>query len=143
MMNALGRLYNMTTSATTAGQPTKLTHAGGMSIVLIGATSGAATVQQLTAASGGTANDFAPVNGADGITEYWRWSAGTWTKVTQAAGATFTAGTGGLAVVDIGAEALAAGYKYLSASHASGSFVYVQYDLKVGRKVTNLASNIS
>ena len=63
---------------------------------------------------------------------------GVWTKVTQAAANTVTAGTGGLAVVEVDAESLPAGACYIAASHASGSFVLIQRDLHVMRRPTNL-----
>lgn len=128
----LGRTLNLATSATTAALRVSLKDCSGIGFALIGATSGAATIQEANAASGGTAQDLAV------ITTYWRQASGVWTKVTQAAGATFTAGTGGLAYVFIPQGALSDGFKYLTASHASGSFVYILGDLDVQRAPVNL-----
>ena len=129
---ALGDLFNLATSATTAAVRANLKNATGVTLVLIGATSGAATVQEANAASGGTAQDLAV------ITKYYRQNNGVWTKVTQAAGATFTAGTGGLAACYIPAVALSDGFTYITGSHASGSFVYVLHGLQVKRDPVNL-----
>jgi len=144
-MKALGRTFNAMTSATTAATPISLQDCETISILAIGATSGNVTVQQLTAASGGTAVNFDGSDSAhgDGITEYYRWNNGLWTKITQAAAATFTLGTGGLACCEITAPMLSDGYKYLSASHASASFVILQGGLHVQRFAPNLRSNIA
>lgn len=130
----LGRLYNLDTSATTTATRVNLRNAAGCLFVLIGATSGNATVTEANAASGGTSQNLAT------ITEYYRHSSGTWTKVTQAAAATFTAGTGGLAACWIPQGTLSDGFSWVAASHASGSFVYIVGDLDVRRAVANLAS---
>jgi hypothetical protein len=128
----LGRQFNLATSATTAGVRVALRNHAGIGIVLIGATSGAATISEANAASGGT-SQVLPV-----ITRYYTQASGLWTKVTQAAGSTVTAATGGLLYVYIGGESLSDGFTYISASHASGSFVYILGDPDVQRKPSNL-----
>lgn len=133
----LGRQFNVATSATTAAVRVRMHDAGAISFVLIGATSGAATIQEANAASGGTAQDLAV------ITEYFTQAAGVWTRRTQAAAATVTAVTGGLLVVEIRAEQLSDGFKWLTASHASGSFVAIAYDLAVQRAPAALATAIT
>ena len=130
----LGRVFNLDTSATTTATRVNLRNASGVLFVLIGATSGNATITEANAASGGTSQNLAAV------TEYYRQNGGTWTKVTQAAAATFTAGTGGLAACWIPQGALSDGFTYLAASHSSGSFVYIIGDLDVRRAIANLAS---
>ena len=132
----LGLTYNLVTSATTAAVRVNLQGAAGCTFVLIGATSGNATISEANAASGGTNQALAQV------TRYYTQNNGLWTKVTQAAASTFTAVTGGLAVAYIPASALSDGFKYLSASHASGSFVYIIGQLDVCRAPANLASAI-
>lgn len=136
-INPLGRLFDLATSATTANGRVPLRNAGGVLIVLHGATSGNATIQEHNAASGGTSQNLAVV------TEYWTKNAGTWTRVTQAAAATVTAATGGLLAVFIPQGALSDGFTHVSASHASGSFTYILADLDVQRKPANLASTAS
>jgi len=131
-MEGLGRLFNLATSATTSEARVNLKNAAGVTFVLIGATSGDATIEEHDAATSGDSNDLAV------ITRYHRQNNGLWTAVTQAAAATFTAGTGGLAACYIPATALSAGYKWVSATHASGSFVYVIHDLNVQRDPASL-----
>lgn len=131
-MDGLGRVFNLATSATTNKTRVNLQDATAITFVLIGATSGNATVREANAASGGTEQDLSVV------TRYWTQNNGVWTKVSQNAAATVTAATGGLLAVTIQAAQLSAGFKYITITHASGSFVYVLHDLVVQRKPTNL-----
>lgn len=131
-MEALGRCFNAATSATTAKVRVNLENAAAVTFILIGATSGAATIREANAASGGTEQDLAK------ITQYYTQNNGVWTKVTQAAAATVTAATGGLLAVHVSANSLSDGFKYLCATHASGSFVYLLHDLEVMRAPANL-----
>lgn len=131
-MESLGRLLNLATSATTSAVRVNLEHARGVTFVLIGATSGNATITEANAASGGTSQNLAVV------TRYYTQNNGVWTKVTQAAAATVTAATGGLLAVYIGAVQLSDGFKWVAISHASGSFVYILHDLAVQRAPANL-----
>ncbi|MCX4703871.1 hypothetical protein [Streptomyces sp. NBC_01373] len=133
-MDALGRLFNAATSATTTATPFHLKDSGGATIILIGATSGAATIQEAQDSAGTGAQNLAV------FTKYYRQNSGTWTKVTQAAGATVTAGTGGLLVAEVDAAQLSDGYTHITASHASGSFVILPRDLTTQRKPENLRS---
>ncbi|TDC63886.1 hypothetical protein E1258_09580 [Micromonospora sp. KC207] len=133
-MEALGRVFNLAHSATTSAVRVNLKDATGVTFVLTGASSGNATIAEHDAASSGTSQNLAT------ITRYYRQSSGLWTLVTQAAAATFTAGTGGLAACYIGASELSDGFTYLSASHASGSFVYILHDLQVQRDPAALAA---
>ena len=129
----LGRLFNLATSATTSAVRANLQNYSGVTIVLIGATSGAATITEANAASGGTSQNL-----ASGVTRYYTQASGVWTQVTQAAAATVTAATGGLLAVYVSQGALADGFKYIAASHASGSFVYILHDCDIQRRPTNL-----
>lgn len=131
-MEGLGRVFNLATSATTSKTRVNLRDARGITFVLIGATSGNATVREANAASGGTEQDLACV------TRYYTQNNGVWTKVTQAAAATVTAATGGLLAVFVPATALSDGFEYVTITHASGSFVYVLHDLDVQRAPANL-----
>jgi thiamine phosphate synthase YjbQ (UPF0047 family) len=131
-LRALGRQFNVVTSATTAATRVNLKNASGVTIVAIGATSGAVTIQEANAASGGTAQNLAA------ITTYYTQASGVWTKVTQAAGATFTCVTGGLAVAEIDAQQLSSGFTYITASHSAASMVIIVHSLEVQRKPENL-----
>lgn len=127
-MDALGRLFNAATSATTAATAFGLKDAGGATIILIGATSGAATIQEAQDSAGTGAQNLAV------FTKYYRQNSGVWTKVTQAAAATVTAGTGGLLAVEVEASQLSDGFTHITCSHASGSFVILPRDLNTKRK---------
>jgi hypothetical protein len=131
-INPLGRLFNASVSVTTANQRFALRDCSGILFFLVGATSGAMTVQEANAASGGTIQNL-PV-----ITEYWTQNNGVWTRLTQAAAATVTAATGGLLAVYIPQGALSDGFSYLAASHATGTIVPVFADLDVKRFPPNL-----
>jgi hypothetical protein len=133
-VEGLGRAFNLATSATTANARVNLKNYAGVTFVLIGATSGAATIQEANAASAGTIQNLAK------ITRYYTQNAGVWTKVTQAAAATVTAATGGLLAVYIDGTQLSDGFTFLAASHATGSFVYVLHDVEVQRAPANLAN---
>lgn len=130
----LGDLFNLATSATTSKTRVNMSGATGCTFVLIGATSGNATINECNAASGGTEQALAV------ITEYYTQASGVWTKVTQAAASTVTAATGGLLAVYIPAVAMSDGFKYLDATHSSGSFVYILHGLEVKRYAPNLAA---
>lgn len=130
-MYGLGNEFNITTSATTAKVKVNMKNAGGVTFALIGATSGDATVNYYDSAG---ANETALAI----ITEYWRQNNGVWTRVTQSAAATFTAGTGGLAVCEIDADQLPDAAQYLAATHASGSFLVLTRSLHSMRYPSNL-----
>lgn len=131
-MQSLGRLFNLATSATTGKTRVNMKNARTCTFVLIGATSGNATLNECNAASAGTEQALAV------ITEYWTQASGVWTKHTQAAASTFTAATGGLAVVEVSADSMSDGFEYLDVTHATGSFVYILSDLEVRRNPANL-----
>lgn len=133
-MEALGRVFNARTSATTGAEEVSLVDATGVTFFLTGATSGNATIQE-------TKGDGSGQNLAV-ITHYYRKNAGVWARVDQAAAATVTAATGGLLAVYVGADQLSDGYTHVTASHASGSFLCVQHDLNVMRSPENLAADI-
>lgn len=128
----LGDLFNLATSATTSAVRVNMENATGVTFVLIGATSGNATVNECNAASSGTEQALAV------ITEWYTQNSGVWTRRTQAAASTFTANTGGLAACYIPAVAMSDGFKYLDASISSGSFVYILHGLEVKRAPANL-----
>lgn len=128
----LGDIFNLATSATTGKTRANLQNATGVTIVLIGATSGNATINECNAASGGTEQALAT------ITKYYTQASGLWTKVTQAAASTVTAVAGGLLAVYIPAVALSDGFTYIDATHASGSFVYILHGLQTRRVPENL-----
>ena len=136
-MFALGRAFNLATSATTAATPIRMDQCQSVTIAMIGATSGNATLQETKDNAGTGAQNLAR------ITTYWTWSAGVWTKHTQAAAATATAAAGGLLVFEVDAAMLDDLYNHITVSHATGSFVIIQNGLAVQRGPANLASNLT
>ncbi len=137
-MNPLGRTHNAAVSVTTAAKRVNLKDCSGVLFYLTnssGAT--AATFSESNAASGGTTQALAA------ITEYWTQATGTgvWTRSTQAAASTITSinAVGALHAVYIPQGALSDGFGYLSASHATGTFLMVLSDLDVKRVPQNLA----
>jgi hypothetical protein len=129
----LGDLFNLATSATTALVRANLEQSVGATIVLIGASSGNATLQEANAASGGTIQNI-----GTGVTVYYTQNNGVWTKTTQGAAATVTAVTGALLAVYFPAVQFSSGFKYIAATHASGSFVYILHELQGKRTPENL-----
>lgn len=131
-MNTLGRLFNAGVSITTANQRFSLRDCSGITFFVVGATTGAVTIQEANAPTGGTIQNLAV------ITEYYTQNNGVWTRVTQAAAATATAATGGLLSVFVPQGALSDGFGYLAASHGTGTILAVMADLDVRRFPPNL-----
>lgn len=137
---ALGDLFNLATSATTAKTRVNLKNATGVTLVLIGATSADATVNECNAASGGTEQ----LVGGGATLTYYTQASGVWTKRTGTASAsTFTGQTGGLAACYIPAVLLSAGFSYVDVTHSAGSFVYILHGLQVKRDPVNLVSVVA
>ncbi len=131
-INPLGRLFNLGYSASGGNVRFNLRDASGVLFITVGATSGNTTIQEANAASGGTAQNLAAV------TEYYTWNNGVWTRVTQAAAATYTSTTGGLAAAYIPQGALSDGFSYVTANHGSSAVIGILADLDVQRKPANL-----
>lgn len=128
----LGRLFNVGYSASGGNVRFNLRNCSGITFLCVGATSGNITVQECNAASGGTAQNLAV------ITAYWTWNNGVWTRVTQAAAATFTAAAGALCAAYIPQGALSDGFSYLTANHGANAVLAVMSELDVQRKPENL-----
>jgi hypothetical protein len=134
--SGLGDIFNLATSATTSKVRVNMQNAAGVTFVLIGATSGAATINECNAASGGTEQLVGGGGGGVALV-YYTQNNGVWTKATGSA-STVTAATGGLLAVYVPGVLLADGFTYVDASHASGSFVYILHGLEVRRDPANL-----
>lgn len=138
--SGLGDLFNLATSATTAKTRVNLKNATGVTLVLIGATSGNATINECNAASGGTEQLYGTAINAAGLSlVYYTQASGVWTKSTGTL-STVTAVTGGLLAVYVSAVNLSSGFNYVDVTHSSGSFVYIVHGLQVKRDPANLAS---
>src|SRR5258707_6186504 len=113
----LGDLFNLATSATTTKVRVNLQNATGVTFALIGATTGAATINECNAASGGTEQLYGTAINAAGLSlEYFTQASGVWTRATGTL-STVTAATGGLLAVYVSAVNLSAGFSYVDASH--------------------------
>ncbi len=136
----LGRLFNLTTSVTTAGRRVSLRNCSGIGFYIVGA-SGAttATISESTAQSGGTRQTLA------GTFPYWTQTNGVGTWAAGSGGVNGTsittiANTAASLFVWVPQGALSDGFSYLDCSHATGTSVYILADLNVARKVVNLQS---
>lgn len=127
----LGRV-NLATSATTTALRFNMKDCAGLTIVCIGATSADVTITEANANSGGTSQTipYKPF--------FYTQNAGVWSARTAATvNGTVTLATGGLAAIFIPPGALSDGFRWIAASHASASFVYIAEGL-VQRKPANL-----
>lgn len=136
----LGRTYNLTYSPTTTGIRVSLRDASGVGFYVLGASgTTTVTVSEANAASGGTSQTLA------GTFSYWTQASGTsvWTAgaggVNGTSITTLNSATGTL-FVWIPQGALSDGFRYLSASHATGNIVYVLGDYDAERAPVRLAN---
>jgi hypothetical protein len=131
-------VLNAGTSATTAAVRASMRDCSGVLFILIGATSGAVTINESNAASGGTTQN---AGGTGAVFPWWTQNNGVWTRQTPATvtgTGGVTAAAGGLLAVYVSQGSLSDGFNYVSASHGAGSFVYLMSDLDVQRKPENL-----
>lgn len=168
----LGRLFDISagiipvdsqTGAMT-GKRVSLKNSGAVSIVVFKAVGTAnddpvLTLKQHTAASSGTSANLAIIDHAYLKDAALLAGTETWTKLTQAAGATLTdpggAGTSAehqqILVIEVRGEQLSDGYKYVSLDIADTgsagaqliSCLYLLHDLNVQRAPANLAAALA
>ncbi len=133
----LGRQYNLLSSVTTAARRVSLRDASGVGFYVVGASAATGlTITEATAATGGTSQTI------PGTFVYWTMAnaSGVWTQQTAAASGsinTIANAAAGL-YVWVSQGALSDGFRYLAASHATGTIVYIIGDLDVQRKPVNL-----
>jgi hypothetical protein len=129
---------------------------GGVAIVVLlnngtAAENPTITIQEHTAASGGTSTSLAVVDTIYTKTEAALDGDETWAKVTQSAGATFTNADWDnalevIAVTEVHDSQLSDGYEWISANLSTpgtahvGGVIYIPFDLKVQRAPENLES---
>lgn len=139
-INPLGQLMNFSGSVTTTGKRVNLRDCSGVLFILVSASAATTvTISEATAASGGTSQTLA------GTFPYWTQAAtgGVWTAGVGGVNGTSINSinaAGGLLAVFIPQGALSDGFSYLSASHATGTFVYVLAPLDVQRRPVNLTN---
>lgn len=122
---------NLATSATTAALRFNMKDSAGLTIVVIGASAGAVTITEANANTGGTSQTipYRPY--------YYEQTSGTWSaRLLAGSNGTVTLAQS-LTAIYIPPGALSDGFKWIAASHASGSFVYISEGL-VQRKPANL-----
>lgn len=142
-MEGLGRLFTAVPSETTTATWVSLEHSAAIGIWALTATSSNVTVQIAKDAAGtGAVNYDGAAGDGDGITVYWTWASGVWTKRTQAAAATFTCVAGGLAFAYVAGFQLPAGFGYINASHSSAHLLLMPFDLYDQRRPSSLTSLI-
>lgn len=137
----LGRTHNATVSVTTAVKRVSLRDCAGVMIYMTNSTGATAmTILECNAASGGTSQ---ACPGLPIGTTYFTMAsgAGVWTSnLTTVASQITTSvnGAGALHAFWVPQGALSDGFAYLTASHATGTMLFLQGDLDVQRTPTNL-----
>jgi hypothetical protein len=140
-MSGLGRLFNLGVSPTTTKNRYNMRDADVVGVLLVGATSTAnLTLNECNAATGGTEQALAV------ITQYWTQASATaptaWTRVTQAAASTVPGINGGVTYFEVSGVSMSDGFKYLDATHANATMVFILNGLDVKRAPETLVSAV-
>lgn len=135
----LGNRFNLGVSPTTQKNRFNMRDCDVCGILMVGATSTAnLTLNECNAASGGTEQALAV------ITTYFTQASATaptaWTKVTQAAASTVPGINGGVTYFEVSGVSMSDGFKYLDATHANATMVFIPSGLDVRRSPELLAS---
>lgn len=146
--SGLGRVFNVVAAASGVSIP--LTAGTAVSFLHIQGGTGTATLdftQTISGASSAALNIGTQTAGSENLgSTYWIGpdSGGTWTAKAATDADTFTLGgaTNDTGVVTVRAEQLADGYNCVVATASAGTLVAIIHDLLVGRKPSNLKSNI-
>lgn len=137
----LGNRYNLGVSPTTTKNRYNMRDCDVCGILMVGATSTAnLTLNECNAASGGTEQALAV------ITTYFTQASATaptaWTRVTQAAASTVPGINGGVTYFEVSGVSLSDGFKYLDATHANATMVFIPNGLDVRRAPESLVSAV-
>ncbi|HEX6970289.1 MAG TPA: hypothetical protein VF174_15950 [Micromonosporaceae bacterium] len=135
-MDALGRLFDIVPVAD--GVFINLKDCGGVTFLGILAAGDTWTLQEATAASGGTEQNLSVITKS--YVQATGTGADTWTKLTQAANAAeVTSSAQDAVVIEVDVEQLSAGFDYVKlTSTSTGTVTAILRDLKVQRKPENL-----
>ena len=138
----LGRLFNVGASPTTTKNRYNMSTVPVATLILVRATDTSnLTLNECNAATGGTEQALVV------ITQYWTQASITaptaWTRVTQAAASTVPAINGGLTAFEVSAVSMSDGFKYLDATHANGTILFILGGLNVKRAPESLPSAIA
>jgi hypothetical protein len=137
----IGRLYNLGVSPTTQKNRYNMRDADMVGVLMVGATSTAnLTLNECNAATAGTEQALAV------ITQYWTQASATaptaWTRVTQAAASTVPGINGGVTYFEVSGVSMSDGFKYLDATHANATMVFILNGLDVRRAPESLVSAV-
>lgn len=137
-MEGLGRIFNVVHEA--SGVHIPLSHAQGVTFFNFLA-AGTQTVTLKESIDGASEQNLAV------ITKIYKGPGigGTWTKVTQAAAATYdnsTDATNDCIAIYVGADQLSAGFNCVEMTSGTGTCVAVIHDLHVQRDPANLVSSV-
>lgn len=133
----LGYKFNTLSSVTTAARRVSLKNCSGVTFTVVGASAATGlTLTEANAATGGTSQTLA------GTYVYYTMAAGSGVWVRQTAAASGAINTIASAAAQLSVfvpqGALSDSFAYISASHATGTIVYVMADLDVQRFPQNL-----
>ncbi len=131
-MYALGRLFNARITTTTAALTVSLDDCGGVTFFGTGTSSGDVTFTQRTG------EDATGSSAALTVDRWFGQTNGVWTQTLLSPEDDAFAMNVTLWAVEIDADQLADGYKYVTASAAAGTIFMVKRDLHVQRKPANL-----
>lgn len=137
----LGYRFNLGVSATTQKNRYNMRDAAVCGVLLVGATGTQnLTLNECNAASAGTEQALAV------ITQYWTQASATaptaWTRVTQAAASTVPGINGGVTYFEVSAVSMSDGFKYIDATHANATMVFILNGLDVRRAPESLVSAV-
>jgi hypothetical protein len=138
----LGNLFNVGVSPTTTKNRYNMRDADCVTIIMVGATAATnLTLNECNAASGGTEQALVVV------TTYWTQASATaptaWTKVGPvAAASTVPSINGGVTAFEVSGVSMSDGFKYLDATHATATMVFILGPLDVRRTPENLVSAV-
>src|SRR5258707_15267407 len=140
-MMGIGRLYNLGGSATTQKNRYNMRDADMIGVLMVGSTGTTnLALNECNAATGGTEQGLAV------ITQYWTQASATapaaWTRVTQAAASTVPGINGGVTYFEVSGVSMSDGFKYLDATHANATMVFVPNGLDVRRAPESLVSAV-
>src|SRR6266568_8697832 len=140
-MLGIGRHFNLGVSVTTAKNRFNMRDYDMIGVLMVGATAVSnLTLNECNAASGGTEQALAVV------TQYWTQASAAaptaWTKVTQAAASTVPSINGGVTYFEVSGVSLSDGFKYIDATHATATMVFIPNGLDVRRAPEALLSAV-
>jgi len=140
-MLGLGRLFNLGVSVTTAKNRFNMRDCDVCGILVVGATAATPlTLNECNAATGGTEQALAQITTV--FTQASAAAPTAWTKVPQAAASTITTINGGLSYFEVSGVSMSDGFKYLDATHATATMIFILNGLDVRRAPELLVSAV-